>query len=269
MPRTASGLRIRLVAHTNGHRNDISKVNTLVCKCLQGNIPTLPVIIQHRPWIIVHHNRIPVQGDIHRLDVVTCTAIVEQCQRHNIIHRPVGVKRPRHLGHPCAVVRSHLRRTDPEPDLDKFLAQPELVEDFLRPFEKEIKAAQTTFDQLVFRWCIENYVPLKQFKRGEVHLAFYENFCRSPEPEVDRLFSFLGRDYDQRILKNLGKPSPVSRKTSAIISGGSLIDGWRKQITGEQIQRAVEILSLFGLDSIYSQGSMPNVDGAYRVMEDN
>jgi hypothetical protein len=34
------------------------------------------------------------------------------------------------------------------------------------------------------RWCIENYVPLKQFKRGEIHLAFYESFCERPESEL-------------------------------------------------------------------------------------
>jgi hypothetical protein len=34
------------------------------------------------------------------------------------------------------------------------------------------------------RWCIENYVPLKQFKRGEIHLAFCESFCEKPESEL-------------------------------------------------------------------------------------
>jgi hypothetical protein len=173
------------------------------------------------------------------------------------------------LRHPCAVVRSHLRRTDPEPDLDKFLAQPELVEDFLHPFEKEIKAAQTTFDQLVFRWCIETYVPLKQFSRNKIHLAFYERFCEMPKSEIDEMFSFLGKNYDQTIFAGLRKPSPVSREESAIISGGNLVDNWRKQITDEQIQRAVEILSLFGLDKIYSYESMPDVDSAYEIMEGN
>jgi len=173
------------------------------------------------------------------------------------------------LRHPCAVARSHLRRTHLQPDLGEFLAQEELMEDFLNPFREEIEAAQTKYDKLVFRWCIENYVPLKQFKRGEIHLAFYENFCETPESEIDRLFSFLGKSYDEATLARLRRPSPVSREESAIISGGSLIDSWREQIADEQIRRTVEILSLFGLDRIYSQDSMPDVDGAYNVMEDN
>ena len=133
--------------------------------------------------------------------------------------------------------------------------------DFVNPFREEIEKAQTRFEEFIFRWCIQNYVPLKQFKRGEVHLIFYEEFCEKPESEISRLFSFLGKSYDETVFANLRKPSPVSRGESAIISGGSLIDGWREQITDEQIHRAVEILSLFGLDKIYSQDSMPNPDG--------
>ena len=139
--------------------------------------------------------------------------------------------------------------------------------DFLNPFKAEFEAAETNFEKLVFRWCIENYVPLKQFRKGEIHLAFYENFCEEPEPEIGRLFSFLGKDYDETVFKNLSKPSPVTRKDGAIFSGGTLINSWRKQITDEQIQRAVKILGLFGLDRIYAHDSMPDVAGAYSVME--
>ncbi len=173
------------------------------------------------------------------------------------------------LRHPCAVVRSHLRRTHLHPDLGPFFAQDELMEDLLNPFRAEMEAAETDFEKYVFRWCIENYVPLRQFRAGEIHLAFYEDFCASPESEIDRLFSFLGQSYDRTIYKHIRRPSPVARIESAVVSGGSLIDSWREQITDDQVRRAVEILSLFGLDRIYSQGSMPNPHGAYEIMEYN
>jgi len=170
------------------------------------------------------------------------------------------------MRHPCAVASSQLRHKHRVPSLkQEFLSQEELMEDFLNPFRKEIEKAQrqTDFEKRIFRWCIQNYVPLKQFKRGEIHLAFYENFCEKPRSEIDRLFSFLGKSYDEAVFAKLRKPSPQSRADSAIISGGSLIDSWRKHVTDEQIRRAVEILSLFGLDRIYSQDSMPNTDGIY------
>jgi hypothetical protein len=171
------------------------------------------------------------------------------------------------LRHPCAVARSHLRRTHRSHSLDAFLAQEDLIDDYLRPILEEMETAQTDFEKLIFRWCIETYVPLKQFKKGQVHLAFYEHFCEHPESEIDGLFSFLDRDYDEAVYKQLRRPSPVARGASAIISGGSLIDAWRQQITDEQTQRAVEILSLFGLDKIYSHDSMPNAKKAYALLE--
>jgi hypothetical protein len=171
------------------------------------------------------------------------------------------------LRHPCAVAKSQLRGKSWPADLEVFLTQEALMEDFLNPFKRELETAQTDFEKHIVRWCIQNYVPLKQFVSGEIHVAFYENFCEEPEQEIDKLFSFLGKEYDEAVFAKLRKASPVTREDSAVISGGSLIDSWRQKITDEQTRRAVEILSLFGLDEIYSQDSMPNVDGVHDVVK--
>jgi hypothetical protein len=171
------------------------------------------------------------------------------------------------IRHPGAVVTSQLRRKHWNPDLtEEFLSQETLVTDFLSPFREAIAGAEDRFDKLVFRWCIQNYVPLKQFQPGEIHLIFYENFCIEPEAEVDRLFAFLGRSYDESIFPSLRKPSPVVRSQSAVVSGGSLIDNWRKYCQDDQIERAVEILKLFGLDRIYDHESMPKIEAAQAFM---
>lgn len=173
------------------------------------------------------------------------------------------------LRHPCAVAKSQLRGKKWSADLGLFLGQEALMEDFLNPFAPELKAAQTDFEKHIFRWCIQNYVPLKQFKPGEIHVAFYENFCETPAQEIERLFSFLGKTYDEHSLAKLKKPSPVTRQDSQIVTGGSLIDGWREKISEAQTDRAIEILSLFGLDKIYSQASMPHLEGLEAVMGAN
>lgn len=170
------------------------------------------------------------------------------------------------LRHPCAVARSHLRRTHLQQDLTEFLNQEELMNDFLNPFKEEIKKAQTKFEKIIFRWCIENYVPLRQFQPGDIHVAFYENFCEIPRTEIDGVMSYLGVKYDNQIFERLREPSPVSRKDSAIILGASLIDFWRKDITHNQLEKAIKILALFGMDKIYSTDSMPNIDGPYEIM---
>jgi hypothetical protein len=164
------------------------------------------------------------------------------------------------LRHPCAVAHSKLK-LDWDTHLDVFLSQDELVDDFLRPFRAEIEAARTTFEKHIFMWCIENYVPLKQFKTGEVQLAFYEYFCTEPENAVDRLFTFLGEAYDERVFDAVRKPSSLSREESAVITGEDLTRSWVRHFTEEQIQSAVKILSLFGLETIYSSDPMPLVDG--------
>jgi hypothetical protein len=168
--------------------------------------------------------------------------------------------------HPCAVVNSKLHLGWGN-HLDELLAQPELVEDFLQPFKQEITAAQTDFEKQIFLWCLENYVPLKQFTSAEIHLAFYENFCKEPKVEIERLFTFLGKKFDDNVFATLNKPSATSRQESAIITTGNIVDSWKTHVTEEQLKRAIEILSLFGLDTIYSQEPLPNVSGAYALMK--
>jgi hypothetical protein len=169
--------------------------------------------------------------------------------------------------HPCAYANSRLKQGyGPDAFIEDFLAQDELMEDFLYPFGQAIEEMENVFEKHILQWCIEYYVPLKQFRRGEVHLAFYENFCEKPWHEIARLFSFLGKSYDEKVLLNLERPSFTSRGDSAVITGDSLTEGWRKDITVEQTRRAVEILSLFGLDKVYSEDSMPDISNAYSFL---
>lgn len=164
------------------------------------------------------------------------------------------------IRHPCAVVHSQLklRHSTWRHDLQKeFLNQQELVEDFLAPFAPAMSEATNYFDLLIFRWCVQNYVPLQQFQNGEIYMAFYEHFCVDPERETRKLFAYLGKPYDPRLLATVAKPSPVAKQGSAIVAGNNLIDNWRKHVSAEQIARAQEILGLFGLDQLYGTDSMP------------
>jgi hypothetical protein len=165
------------------------------------------------------------------------------------------------LRHPCAVANSKLK-LNWGTHLDELLSQKELMEDFLSPFEKEIQNAQTLFEKHIFLWCIENYIPLKQFNAGKIHLAFYEYFCIEPYEEIRSLFHFLNKGLDKNILKILHKPSQVSRQGSAILSGSNLINEWRRHISDDQIRKAIKILEYFELDRIYSENSLPDITNA-------
>ncbi len=169
------------------------------------------------------------------------------------------------LRHPCAVANSRINivgknfRYDINP-LNSFLTQNELVEDFLQPYEEQIRGEKTVFETFIFMWCIENLVPLTQFQKGEIYVTFYENLCVTPENEIKKIFSYINKPYSSDVMKKVNTPGVMSREKSAINQGTNLIRSWRKNITDDQIQRAVEILNLFGLDMIYNGNDMPLID---------
>jgi hypothetical protein len=166
------------------------------------------------------------------------------------------------LRHPCAVAASRISLGWKD-NLSETMEQGDLIEDFLLPVEAEIRAARDAFERHVFSWCIENYVPLRQFGQGEIHLSFYENFLAHPEDEIPRLFAFLREDFDARVYREARRPSSLSRKDEK----GS-VDGWRRSVSSSQLERTIEILALFGLDRVYNEGAMPDLSGAHALMMD-
>lgn len=161
------------------------------------------------------------------------------------------------LRHPCAVASSKIKLKW-DTHLDEFLEQEELMQDYLVPFEHEMKAARTDFEKHIFLWCIETYVPLKQLGENGMHVIIYERFISNIEKEVGRLAEFLNKPIDiNDMKKKINRPSAMSRKDSAINTGNDLLGSWRKYITSSQIKRAIEILGLFGLDALYNEEPMP------------
>lgn len=176
--------------------------------------------------------------------------------KHNFPEIPIILL----LRHPCAVANSKLK-LGWNSHLDDFLAQDNLMDDFLNPFKKELEDAHDLFDKHIFMWCVENYIPLKQFSEGEILVVFYENLCRDPQNEIEKIMLFIGENFSLEILRNIRKPSMLSRKDSAVVSSASLVDTWRKNISDEQIEKASEILSIFGLQVIYDKSSFPLLSG--------
>lgn len=177
------------------------------------------------------------------------------------------------LRHPCAVANSWSRlkwgtedggvRTD----LEILLSQDELVSDHLQPFLPLAESITTDFERHVLVWCILNYVPLRQLSGDDVLLVFYEELCLNPEKELMRMHSFLGRKPSPLDRQLWARPSSQSRPDSAIVRGGDLIDDWKRNVPEDCYRRAMDIISSFGLDTIYSTDSHPNIAAAYRLLE--
>lgn len=179
------------------------------------------------------------------------------------------------MRHPIPTVRSRFKRyfdakdksvidTDPAKRTAEFrhylLGQRALVEDYLAPFKDVIENAQTVWDQRLLVWCVQNYVPLRQFRAGEAYIAFYESFCLDPIGELRKLFAFLGRDVDDAAAKRVWKPSPMARYDT-MPDPATLVSGWTKKVPPEDVARAVELLKLFGLDDVYGADPLPKPEG--------
>ena len=169
------------------------------------------------------------------------------------------------IRHPCAVANSKINivskhfQYERNP-LNVFLEQKDLMEDFLYPFESVMKEPLSDFETFILMWCIENFIPIKQFNKGEIYITFYENLCINPQEEIKNIFSHINQPYSSRVLEKTSIPSPVSRKNSAINSGADLTRSWRKHVSEDQLRKALNILNIFGMDNIYNDSDLPLID---------
>jgi hypothetical protein len=156
--------------------------------------------------------------------------------------------------------------------------QPALVEDYLEPFRALLESASTGFEQRMAVWCIQNFVPLRQFAPDEIHVAFYEDFCVEPLDALRRLFAFLGDPLDDASLalaadRMTMRSSTTHARTMTELVGGSRVDGlkqvskWLSRVTDTERATAQKSLAAFGLDAIYSVNEpLPNRAGLLRLM---
>lgn len=180
------------------------------------------------------------------------------------------------MRNPFAVALSTYRKrdwiwaTDP---LD-LLNQTALHEDYLRPFEDLIRKTSRDGDYVlrqILIWAIINYVPLRQFRPGEIHICFYEDLINHPNQEVTNILRFakLGTpvgpvDIAREILD---RPSRVSDQGSSSFAQATLNCAWKNELSARQIDTGLEILRSFGFDGLYDQNSLPDRQVIARIQE--
>jgi hypothetical protein len=161
------------------------------------------------------------------------------------------------LRHPCAVALSRIK-LGWGGSVDHFLNQPELLEDHLNPFIQTIRDAEGDMEKCVTAWCIENYIPLRQFKPGELLLCYYENFVLKPEEEVRKLMDFIGESFPENLDSILSKSSDTNWNKSVHSSPEEMyISRWKDEITPEEYDKVKRILATFGMDQFYDDDGYP------------
>jgi hypothetical protein len=167
--------------------------------------------------------------------------------------------------HPCAVAHSQMQmgawkwHVNP----DQLLSQPDLWKDHLEgvsgPVREALREAESTFDRHVLTWCVENLVGLSGLtaSRGRTTVVFYEDLCLDPQSTLSTLFGFLGLPIDRREFDAARRPSALTRRDSAIVTGEELVAGWRAHVSRDDAARAAAIVARFGLDDLYSEDPLP------------
>jgi hypothetical protein len=164
------------------------------------------------------------------------------------------------IRHPCAVVLSRMQLNwATDEDIQPFLSQGELVEDYLSDKVEIIQRVKTEEEKHAIIWCISNLVPIHQFGSKDFNVIFYEEMCINPEVEIARLFKIINVDYRDSVFENASKPSTTSLRSSAILTGEDRIANWAMKLSKTQIVNILNIVQDFGLDGIYGDSFIPLV----------
>ena len=145
------------------------------------------------------------------------------------------------------------------------LKQPDLLEDYLQPYEKLIEQVTDKNNYIlnqVLIWAIINSIPLQQFKKDKLHVCFFEDICTNPNDEMDKLFSFaqgsgnrINTVIDDQVIQ---QPSRILGADVNLLSGNSPVDSWQAELPQELIKEGLDILQHFEMDDLYDQKSIPN-----------
>ena len=159
--------------------------------------------------------------------------------------------------HPLAVAASRLA-TDEDVDLEAdFLSQPQLVDDFLRPFTAVLRSCATPFERHIAAWCVETGVPLSQFQAGEISIVAYEQLAVEPERTLRSVFSAIGLPFDPKVLAFTARPSRTTLSPDKLrgqweAGPRRIVEAWRDRLPPAQVDRAQEIMSAFGMQHLYA-----------------
>ena len=175
------------------------------------------------------------------------------------------------LRHPCAVAGSRNRLGDDlKLSFARLLSEPHLSEDHLSPFMDDLLALETPFERAVAKWCIETLVPLRQFAAHPfaITCVFYEHLVTQPEPVLDQIFAALGRKPPPQVWRQFERPSQTAFRTAEPLERTRFaVDEWRRQLNRHEVNRAIELVELFGLGSLYGRDPQPRLPLGTPVFE--
>jgi hypothetical protein len=154
--------------------------------------------------------------------------------------------------HPLAVAASR-RELGWSDHLGDALAQPALVADHLSGDQEAfLRGLTDPYARAVAQVTLEILVPLRMTTPDEVLAVTYERLVRDRRAAAERVLRYVGQEPDAALDAALDKPSQLSRADSAVRTGGDRAAAWLDRVDAADRARAAEVLTVLGLDRVYS-----------------
>jgi hypothetical protein len=164
------------------------------------------------------------------------------------------------IRHPIDVALSREKLGWPV-DLGVFFNQSLLIDDFLCPFEKIIKSAKDNFEKNILLWCVENYVPLKQFKPDDLHVVFYESITSNPDEEFRRIFEYIDEPLNDKLFTVMDRRSSTDWNKA-----GPEDPATERGYTADQVKKYRKYAEAFGLSALYGPDENPDHKAADQLL---
>jgi hypothetical protein len=160
--------------------------------------------------------------------------------------------------HPCAVVRSRLAAPEPwHADVQDILAQEELVEDYLRPWVREIEKETTPAGAHAVWWAVENLVASRELAGRRHYLVNYESLCLDPEQTVREILAWLGvSGMPPRLQFAITNSSRMADSAVSYESTAARLSAWKRQLSGEAQRHILHWARKLGIE-YYDEGILP------------
>ena len=155
------------------------------------------------------------------------------------------------IRHPCAVAASWLRLNyQTDMGIQRLLAQPKLINDYLKPFKHHLCKAVDFFQQMGAYWGATYYVMLrqKQLHPGWI-VVQHEEVCRNPERQFRELFDKLDLSWTTKT-DELLRVSTTNDSNKPYVPqriSHQEPDKWKKELNLQQIEQVMQFIKPFSI----------------------
>jgi len=207
--------------------------------------------------------------------------IVKFCRAGRLLHWLLGEFEVRGavliVRHPCAVIASQLEHGGWDPDqlvhdIDSEEALGQMSGDVRLHFADVLDGISTRLELMTATWCLDYYIPLIEYAEygHPWELVTYERLVLDGEGEMNRVLLALDAEMTDAVQEQLTVASEYASDDLKTSDSRNQLAKWRSRLSGQQIDRILDIVSAFGLD-FYTRELEPNysrIPGAYTALSE-